>query len=204
MIAIVDYGVGNLFSLRCSLEAIGAECVVTPDAGGIRNADKVILPGVGAFGDASRALADTGLGAVIQEEAHKGKPLMGICLGMQLLYEGSCEYGQHQGLGLVPGQIVSLSEALVGQDLKVPHMGWNSLDFHRKHPLLRRSREGDFVYYVHSFYAPVSEHTAASSQYGTVSVTGVCARDNVCGAQFHPEKSGEIGLNLLRAFLKME
>lgn len=203
MIAIVDYGVGNLFSLRCSLEYIGADCVITGDAGKIKASDKIILPGVGAFGDAAKALRDTGLDRILVSEAAAGKPFFGICLGMQLLYDKSFEHGEHMGLGLIPGDIKSLSEKLSDEKLKVPHMGWNSLSFKDKHTLLRYINEGDFVYYVHSFYAEVSEYTAARSLYGSAGITGVCARGNIMGAQFHPEKSGETGLNILRAFAEM-
>lgn len=203
MIAIVDYGVGNLFSLSCSLSYIGADCLVTPDPERLTAADKIILPGVGAFGDAARALEKTGLGDAVRREAGKGKPLLGICLGMQLLYEESCEYGLHKGLGLLPGAITGLSEALSGQGLKVPHMGWNSLEFTGDHPLMRHIRPGDFVYYVHSFYAEASPCTVAYSDYGTARITGICAGGNVWGTQFHPEKSGDVGLRLLRAFAEI-
>ena len=203
MIAIVDYGVGNLFSLRCSLENIGADCIVTADKQKITDADKIILPGVGAFGKAAEALRTTGLDELLRREAQKGKPLLGICLGMQLLFERSCEYGDHQGLGLIPGSIEGLGEALAGEALKIPHMGWNDLTFARQHPILRHNRQGDFVYYVHSFYAPVSHYTVAWSQYGSAQVTGIAAKDNVAGTQFHPEKSGDVGLAMLKAFTEM-
>lgn len=200
MIAIVDYGVGNLFSLRSSLEYIGAECVVTSDPAAIGRADRVILPGVGAFGDAAAALRQTGLNQAVIRTAAEGRPLLGICLGMQLLFEKSFEYGEHAGLGLIPGEIVGLSPALRGERLKVPHMGWNDLVFSLDSPLLRLVSEHIFVYYVHSFYAPVSDYTAAWSQYGSVRVSGVVQNGNVYGTQFHPEKSGDTGLLILRAF----
>lgn len=200
MIAIVDYGVGNLFSLRCSLEYIGAQCKVTADPAELEAADKIILPGVGAFGDAVNALRATGLDQIVLREAGRGKSLMGICLGMQLLFEESCEHGSHKGLGLIPGKIESLTEALSGQGLKVPHMGWNSLETEHTHPLLNDGGRNDYVYYVHSYYAPVSEYTMAWSEYGSVRVTGLAAAKNVCGTQFHPEKSGGTGLDMLRAF----
>ena len=200
MIAIVDYGVGNLFSLVSSLKALGLAAEVTGDAGRLRAADRIILPGVGAFGDARRKLDDTGLVPVLLEEAEK-KPLLGICLGMQLLFDRGFEYGEHPGLGLVPGQVVDLHQDLTDQTLKVPHMGWNSLQILRDDPLFRHVRDGEYVYYVHSFYArDCAESTLATSQYGNVAVTGVVRRGNVYGTQFHPEKSGDTGLRLLRAF----
>lgn len=203
MIAIVDYGVGNLFSLVSSLKALGLAAEVTGDAGRLRAADRIILPGVGAFGDARRKLDDTGLVPVIREETEK-KPLLGICLGMQLLFDRGFEYGEHPGLGLVPGQVVDLHQDLTDQTLKVPHMGWNSLQILRDDPLLRHVRDGEYVYYVHSFYArDCTESTLATSQYGNVAVTGVVRRGNVYGTQFHPEKSGDTGLRLLRAFAEL-
>ena len=203
MIAIVDYGVGNLFSLVSSLQALGLAAEVTGDAGRLRAADRIILPGVGAFGDARRKLDDTGLVPVIREEAER-KPLLGICLGMQLLFDRGFEYGEHPGLGLVPGQVVDLHQDLTDQTLKVPHMGWNSLQILRDDPLFRHVRDGEYVYYVHSFYArDCTESTLATSQYGNVAVTGVVRRGNVYGTQFHPEKSGDTGLRLLRAFAEL-
>ena len=200
MIAIVDYGVGNLFSLVSSLKALGLEAEVTGDAGRLRAADRIILPGVGAFGDARAKLDATGLVPVIREEAEK-KPLLGICLGMQLLFDRSFEYGEHPGLGLVPGQVVDLRDDLTDKSLKVPHMGWNSLRILKDDPLFRYIRDGEYVYYVHSFYArDCAESTLGTSQYGNVAVTGVVRRDHVYGTQFHPEKSGDTGLRLLRAF----
>lgn len=203
MIAIVDYGVGNLFSLVSSLKALGLEAEVTGDAGRLRTADRIILPGVGAFGDARRKLDDTGLVPVLLKEAEK-KPLLGICLGMQLLFDRGFEYGEHPGLGLVPGQVVDLHQDLTDQTLKVPHMGWNSLQILKDDPLFRHVRDGEYVYYVHSFYArDCAESTLATSQYGNVAVTGVVRRRNVYGTQFHPEKSGDTGLRLLRAFAEL-
>lgn len=203
MIAIVDYGVGNLFSLKCSLDYIGADCAVTADPETIRAAGKVILPGVGAFGDAVSKLRATGLDQVVLEHAGTGKPLLGICLGMQLLFERSFEYGEHTGLGLLEGAVVPLTQELLEAPLKIPHMGWNNLDFRRESPLLKGIREGDSVYYVHSFFAPVGEYTAASSRYGNADVSGLVQKDNIFGTQFHPEKSGEVGLAILRAFKKL-
>ena len=202
MIAIVDYGVGNLFSLLSSLRALDLEAEVTGDAGRLRAADRIILPGVGAFGDARAKLDATGLVPVIQEEAEK-KPLLGICLGMQLLFDKSFEYGEHPGLGLVPGQVVDLRRDLTDKTLKVPHMGWNSLHLTekgKKHPLFKYSKEGDYVYFVHSFYGKdCDESLLATSEYG-IPVTASAANENVMGCQFHPEKSGEVGLRILKAF----
>lgn len=203
MIAIVDYGVGNLFSLRSSLRALGVETEVTRDADRLRSAGRIILPGVGAFGDARAKLDDTGLTPVLLEEAAR-KPLLGICLGMQLLFDRGFEYGQHPGLGLVPGQVVSLREDLEDRTLKVPHMGWNSLDIVRDDPLFRYFKGGEYVYYVHSFYArDCARSTLGTSQYGNVAVTGAVRCGNVWGTQFHPEKSGDAGLRLLRAFAEL-
>ena len=203
MIAIVDYGVGNLFSLSSSLKALGLETEITRDADKLRAADRIILPGVGAFGDARAKLDATGLVPVIQAEAAR-KPLLGICLGMQLLFDRGFEYGEHPGLGLVPGQVVDLHGALEDKTLKVPHMGWNSLQIVKDDPLFRYVRDGEYVYYVHSFYAAnCLPSTLATSRYGNVDVTGVVRNGNVWGTQFHPEKSGNTGLRLLRAFAEL-
>ena len=203
MIAIVDYGVGNLFSLSSSLKALGLETEVTRDASRLRAADRIILPGVGAFGDARAKLDATGLVPVIQAEAAR-KPLLGICLGMQLLFDRGFEYGEHPGLGLVPGQVVDLHGALEDKSLKVPHMGWNSLQIVKDDPLFRYVENGEYVYYVHSFYAAdCLPSTLATSRYGNVDVTGVVRNGNVWGTQFHPEKSGDTGLRLLRAFAEL-
>ena len=199
MIAILDYGVGNLFSLRSSLSCLGLESKLTADPGELRAADRIILPGVGAFGDAMDKLKDTGLVPLIREESQK-KPLLGICLGMQLLFDESCEYGRHEGLGFVPGKIASLAEDLEDKCLKVPHIGWNALRIVRDDPLFKYVRDGEYVYYVHSFYGwDCAESTLATSEYG-LTVTGVVRRGLVWGTQFHPEKSGDTGLRLLRAF----
>lgn len=204
MIAIVDYGVGNLFSLSSSLRYIGADCALASDAAEIAQADGVILPGVGAFGDAAAKLRESGLERVVLDEAAKGKPLLGICLGMQLLFDKSEEYGEHKGLGLIPGKVASLAAALDGDPgLKVPHMGWNHLSILRECPILKYTSEGDCVYYVHSFYAPAGENAVAVSDYGRARISGVVWRGNVFGTQFHPEKSGEIGLDMLRAFAEI-
>ena len=203
MIAIVDYGVGNLFSLSSSLRALGAETEVTRDAGRLRSADKIILPGVGAFGDAREKLDGTGLTPVLREEAAR-KPLLGICLGMQLLFDRGFEYGEHPGLGLVPGQVVGLREDLEDKTLKVPHMGWNSLEIARGDPLFKYFRDSEYVYYVHSFYArDCGNSTLGVSRYGNIAVTGAVRNGNVWGTQFHPEKSGDAGLRLLRAFAEL-
>ena len=203
MIAIVDYGVGNLFSLSSSLKALGLETEITRDADKLRAADRIILPGVGAFGDARAKLDATGLVPVIQAEAAR-KPLLGICLGMQLLFDRGFEYGEHPGLGLVPGQVVDLHGALEDKSLKVPHMGWNSLQIVKDDPLFRYVEDGEYVYYVHSFYAAnCLPSTLATSRYGNVDVTGVVRNGNVWGTQFHPEKSGDTGLRLLRAFAEL-
>lgn len=199
MIAVVDYGVGNLYSLTCSLGHIGAECVVTREKDALLAADRIILPGVGAFGDAAAKLRALKLDTLLCELAGQGKPLMGICLGMQLLFDKSHEYGEHLGLGLIPGEVRPLAPVLA-PGAKVPHMGWNSLRILRTSPLLAYVGEGEYVYYVHSYYATdCAQHTVAVSDYG-VPVTGAVARGNVYGTQFHPEKSGETGLNILRAF----
>ena len=204
MVAIVDYGVGNLFSLRSSLVAIGADAVVTSDEAVLRSADKIILPGVGAFGDAAKKLRDSGLADVVIEEAHKGKPILGICLGMQLLLEKSFEYGEHEGLGLIKGEIRPIAD-VIPADLKIPHIGWNNLHFgENKHPLFRYLSEGDCVYFVHSFYGTnCDESVIATAEYG-VPLTAAVASGNVCGCQFHPEKSGRVGLDILRAFCETE
>ena len=203
MIAIIDYGVGNLFSLSSSLRVLGLETAVTGDAEVLRRADRIILPGVGAFADAIAKLRSTGLVDTICEQAAAGKPLLGICLGMQLLFEKSYEYGEHEGLGLVPGQVVPLADKLPA-GLKVPHIGWNRLQILKKEdPLFRYSGDEDYVYYVHSYYAAgCEENTLAVSEYG-IPVTGVVRAGSVLGTQFHPEKSGDAGLRLLRAFSEL-
>jgi len=206
MIAIIDYGVGNLFSLTASLNYLGAETIVTNKKEDIIAADRIILPGVGAFEDAIAKLKATGLVETIMEETAKGKPLLGICLGMQLLFEESHEYGVHKGLGLVKGVIASIDEDLKKQgieDLKVPHIGWNALQFIEDEPLFKYIRQYDCVYYVHSFYGrECDESTIASSQYG-IKITGAVRSGNIYGTQFHPEKSGEVGLNILKAFMEV-
>lgn len=197
MIAVVDYGVGNLFSLTASLESLGIGAVVTGDKRKIASADKIILPGVGAFGDAKELLDKSGLTGFLIDEARSGKPFLGICLGMQLLHGESSEYGIHKGLGLIPGKVCSLAGDTRG--LKVPAMGWNALKIDRECPILKYISDGDYVYYVHSYYVPAGEYTAAHSDYG-VAVSGVTWNKNVFGTQFHPEKSGVKGLKILQAF----
>ena len=199
MIAIVDYGVGNLFSLKCSLASIGAEAVVTSDPEVICNADRILLPGVGAFEDAARKLRECGLDQVVIQQAKSGKPLLGICLGMQLLFEKSYEYGEHAGLGLIKGEVRPIAE-VIPADYKIPQIGWNGLIFKQKNPLFRYISEGDCVYFVHSYYAANCEDAViATTEYGA-ELTAAVAKDNVYGCQFHPEKSGPVGLAILKAF----
>ncbi|MBO4327261.1 MAG: imidazole glycerol phosphate synthase subunit HisH [Clostridia bacterium] len=201
MTAIVDYGVGNLFSLKCSLSYIGEKACVTGSPEEILAADRIILPGVGAFGDAAAKLRETGLDDVILRAVSSGKPLLGICLGMQLLFDESLEFGVHKGLGLIPGRVVPLEE-IPGWDtrLKIPHIGWNSLEKRQDSPLLKYTADGEYVYFVHSFYAEArDEDIAAVATYGG-KVTAVVQHGNVFGCQFHPEKSGNAGLAILRAF----
>ena len=203
MIAIVDYGVGNLFSLKSSLAAIGAEVVVTKDAALLRSAHKLILPGVGAFEDAARKLRECGLDTVIKEKADRGKPILGICLGMQLLFEKSYEFGEHQGLGLIPGSVVPMA-GFIPDQLKIPHIGWNALRMKKSCPLFRFISEGDCVYFVHSYFAAhCDDYVIADTEYGQW-LTAAVQNSNVFGCQFHPEKSGSVGLNILRAFAELE
>ena len=203
MIAIIDYGVGNLFSLERSFAAIGAEVEITSDPERIRAADKILLPGVGAFGDAAEKLRANGLDRVVLEQAATGKPLMGICLGMQLLFDESLEYGCHKGLGLIPGRVVPIQQ-VIPEGLKIPHMGWNGLKMEKESPLFSKIKDGDCVYFVHSFCAVECEDALiATSEYGAP-VTAAVQKNNVFGCQFHPEKSGTVGLNILRAFAEME
>lgn len=202
MIRIIDYGVGNLFSLRSSLRAIGIDADYTGDPAEIRKADKLILPGVGAFRDAREALRSTGLDRVVQEEAGKGKPLMGICLGMQMLFDKSYEYGEYEGLGLIPGEIVPM-EGRIPKELPIPHIGWNELALKQPSPLMKNTANGDYVYFVHSYYAETpAEYVIATTDYG-VEMTAAVQKDNVYGCQFHPEKSSEVGLSILKAFCEL-
>ena len=202
MIAIVDYGVGNLFSLKSSFAALGVQAVVTSDIKTLEEADGIILPGVGAFGDAAKKLRDSGLFYPLKDLAKNGKPLMGICLGMQLLFEKGYEYGEHEGLGLIKGSVKPISD-VIPKDLKIPHIGWNPLKFKGNNPLFKNIKEGDCVYFVHSFYAADCEkNTIATAEYGA-DLTAAVADKNVMGCQFHPEKSGKVGLEILRAFSQM-
>ena len=202
MIAIIDYGVGNLFSLRSSLRAIGAQAEIAGDAETLRRADGLILPGVGAFADAAALLRRDGLDQTVIALAREGRPLLGICLGMQLLFDRSLEYGDHPGLGLIPGTVAPIRD-VIPAGYKVPHIGWNALHFPKDRPvspLFRHIREGDCVYFVHSYYgADCQADTIATAEYGT-ELTAAVGRDNVLGVQFHPEKSGRVGLDILRAF----
>ncbi len=202
MIAIIDYGVGNLFSLKSSLNKIGADSVVTSDKEVIENAGALILPGVGAFGDAAQKLSESGLAGTIKQLALDDKPLLGICLGMQLLFEKSFEYGVHEGLGLIEGSVKPLSEYISG--LKIPHMGWNSLHFENKCPIFKYTNEGDYVYFVHSYFGICEnkDELVAVTDYG-MTVTAAVARGNIFGTQFHPEKSGDTGLKILKAFSEL-
>ena len=202
MIAIVAYGVGNLFSLQRSLHAVGAEVVVTAEEEELRRADKILLPGVGAFEDAARKLRESGLAEPVCKLAGEGKPLLGICLGMQLLFDRSFEYGEHEGLGLIHGSVRPISDAIPAS-LKIPHTGWNALHFTKESPLFSGIREGDCVYYVHSYYAAdCGESVIATSEYGA-ELTAAVQRGNIFGCQFHPEKSGSVGLSILRAFANL-
>lgn len=204
MLAIIDYGVGNLFSLHSSFAAIGVEAVVTGEAETIRAADKLLLPGVGAFGDAADKLRETGLDKIVIAEAKVGKPLLGICLGMQLLFEKGYEYGEHDGLGLVPGEVRPIAE-VIPPELKIPHIGWNALHFtEKKSPIFKYLNENDCVYFVHSFYgANCAQSVTATAEYGA-ELTAAVQCGNVFGCQFHPEKSGKVGLKILRAFCEWE
>ena len=204
MIGVVDYGVGNLFSLKSSLLYLGYEASVSSSPDELERADKLILPGVGAFGDAMDKLRSTGLDELIKSEASRGKPIMGVCLGMQLLFEKSEEFGNHKGLGLLEGSVVGM-KGVIPSDLKIPHIGWNSLRLTgNRHYLLKYTNEGDYVYFVHSYFASGCDNsTVAVTDYGAV-ITAAVARDNVCGCQFHPEKSGRAGLSILKAFAETE
>ena len=203
MIAVIDYGVGNLFSIKSSFARIGADAVVTSDKKIIDSADRIMLPGVGAFEDAARKLRETGLGELLIEEVKKGKPVMGICLGMQLLFEKSFEYGEHAGLGILKGEIVPM-KGYIDEKLKVPHIGWNALHIEKPNTLLRYCKEGDYVYYVHSYFASKCEDSVIATSEYDKALTAAVEKDNVFGCQFHPEKSGDVGLNILRAFCEVK
>lgn len=202
MIAIIDYGVGNLFSVQSSFAAIGAEAVVTSDPAVIRAADRILLPGVGAYRDAAQKLRESGMGDLVREQAASGKPVMGICLGMQLLFEKSYEFGEYEGLGLLKGAVRPIRD-VAPADYKVPHIGWNALNLQKSHPLLKYVLEGDCVYFVHSYYATdCADAVIATTEYGAP-ITAAVAQGNVCGCQFHPEKSGMVGLSILKAFCEL-
>ncbi len=199
MIAIIDYGVGNLFSLKSSFQKVGVETVLAKDKQTIENAEKIILPGVGAFADARKKLQESGLDEVLKTQVQKGKYVMGVCLGMQLLFEKSHEYGVHEGLGLLKGEVVPM-KGFIDEGLKIPHIGWNALHIEKPNFLLKYCKEGDYVYFVHSYFAANCEDSlVATSEYGKP-LTAMVAKENVLGCQFHPEKSGDVGLNILRAF----
>ena len=203
MIAIIDYGVGNLFSLKSSFAAIGQEAVVTADPAVIRGADRIILPGVGAFEDAARKLQDSGMADLVKEQAAAGKPIMGICLGMQLLFDKSYEYGEYEGLGLIGGAVKPIAD-VIPAGYKVPHIGWNALHFvGEKSKLFKYLKEGDCVYFVHSYYAAdCGDAVTATAEYGAP-LTASVEKGNVYGCQFHPEKSGAVGLSILKAFCEL-
>ncbi|MBQ3045951.1 MAG: imidazole glycerol phosphate synthase subunit HisH [Clostridia bacterium] len=202
MIAIIDYGCGNLFSLSSSLRSLGIECKITGDKDEIASADRIILPGVGAFGDAAQKLRDCGMVELIRKLADESKPILGICLGMQLLFERSFEYGAHVGLGLIKGYVGPL-EGQIPENLKIPHMGWNKLNLAKSDPIFKYIEQGDYMYFVHSFYAKgCVENTLAFAEYG-VAVPAIVKSGSVYGMQFHPEKSGAKGLALLKAFAEL-
>ena len=204
MLVIVDYGVGNLFSLKSSFACIGKEVTVSGDKKIIADADRLILPGVGAFADAAKKLRDKGLDTVICDKAKSGTPIMGICLGMQLLFESSMEYGEHKGLALIDGKVKYMGD-IIPSDLKIPHIGWNKLILSKeKHPIFKYINDGDYAYFVHSYYgADCDSSLIATTEYGAT-LTAAVAKGNVCGCQFHPEKSGNVGLNILRGFCEWE
>ncbi len=202
MVAIIDYGVGNLFSLKSSLKAIGADAVVTADEKVIAEADRIILPGVGAFEDAARKLRESGMADVVKKEAAAGKPMLGICLGMQLMFDKGYEYGEHEGLGLIHGNVRPISD-VIPEGYKIPHIGWNLLKFKKESPLFKYINEGDYVYFVHSYYAAdCDDAVLAVTEYGA-DLTAAAANGNVYGCQFHPEKSGNVGMKILKAFVEL-
>lgn len=203
MIAIIDYGVGNLFSLQSALSYIGCETLLTSSAAEIKAADKIILPGVGAFKDAAKKLFDSGLASVVTQEAKSGKPLLGICLGMQLLFSESREYGVHKGLGLIDGSVLAMEDSIADKSLKIPHIGWNPLNIVKPDGIFKYIQSGEQVYYVHSYAAENCQSSIlATSEYG-MTVTGAVKNGNVYGMQFHPEKSGNTGILLLRGFAEL-
>lgn len=204
MVTIVDYGVGNLYSLRCSFEHIGVDCIITSNVNKIAQAQRLLLPGVGAFGDAITKFRNSGLEQPVAAHVEDGKPLLGICLGMQLLFDESFEYGHHKGLGYIDGSITMFEKDSLGEDYKIPHIGWNKLNIIKDSPLLSGVKDGDYVYYVHSFRGDVGENTAASTSYGSSVFSGVVQKDNIFGTQFHPEKSGKVGLKILSNFANIK
>ncbi|MCQ2798073.1 MAG: imidazole glycerol phosphate synthase subunit HisH [Bacilli bacterium] len=202
MIAIINYGVGNLFSLTSSFKAIGYEAIVTSNKDEILSADHVVLPGVGAFKDAKDKLRDSGLEDAVKEVVKKGTPILGICLGMQLLFDKSYEFGEHEGLGLIKGKVIPIGD-IVSKDYKIPQIGWNALAFKKKSKLFKYIKNGDYVYFVHSYFASeCEESTTSTCEYGA-SLTASVEKDNVYGCQFHPEKSGDVGLKILKAFCEL-
>ena len=200
MIAIINYGLGNLHSVQKAVAFVGGEAVVTDDPQVILGADKVILPGVGAFADGMKGLASRGLAKTVHEVAALGKPLLGICLGMQLLFEESDEQGQHQGLGLLPGKVVLFQQS----NVKVPQIGWNQLEVIKKSNLMHDIQDGDYVYFNHSYYCVPNDLTdvLTMTEYGARFASAV-ERDNIFGVQFHPEKSQKIGLQIMKNFVEL-
>ncbi len=202
MIAIVDYGVGNLFSLESSFNKIGFEVKVTSNADDLKKSERIILPGVGAFGDAAEKLFSSGLVEPLKQEVSNGKPILGICVGMQLLFEKSFEFGEHAGLNLIPGTVRAISE-VIPSDLKIPQIGWNSLNIKNNDFIFKNISDGDYVYFVHSYSAFCPEkYITATTDYGAV-LTAAVQHENIFGVQFHPEKSGDVGLNILKAFCEV-
>lgn len=202
MLAIIDYGVGNIFSLYSSFKFIGEDVVLTNDKKVIDSCSHIILPGVGAFADARKKLDESGMTEVVKEQVKTGKPLMGICLGMQMLFDKSYEYGEHEGLGLIRGSVRPISEVIL-PELKIPHIGWNALEFTKDSGIFKHIKNGDHVYFVHSYWAAdCEESTTAVCEYGA-KLTASVQQDNVYGCQFHPEKSGQVGLNILKAFCEL-
>ncbi len=203
MIGIVDYGVGNLFSLKSSLNSLNVDCSITADKDKLASCDGIILPGVGAFEDAVNKLKNNGLDIFVKDFVKGGRKILGICLGMQLLFDKSFEYGEHKGLGLIPGDVIPLVNR-IGKGYKIPHMGWNSLDIRKSDGILSKINNGDYVYYVHSYYAETdAKFITATSEYGKIDVTASVQSGNVYGTQFHPEKSGKVGLEILEQFVRM-
>ena len=202
MIAIIDYGVGNLFSLKSSIAAVGHEAVVTSDKKVIEEADKILLPGVGAFEDAASRLRESGMAELVTEQAGKGKPLLGICLGMQMLLDQSFEYGVYEGLKLISGNVRPIAD-VIDPSLKIPHIGWNPLIFRKPSRIYKYIKEGDCVYFVHSYYAADCEDFVTADAEYSAMLTASVERENVFGCQFHPEKSGDTGLKILQAFCEL-